>query len=49
MIQFQSDPLNMIEARLSQLENMSRNKKILPIQSLTIPDTSIHIDENKES
>ena len=26
MIQFQSDPFNMIEARLSRLENMCRNK-----------------------
>jgi len=47
MIQFQSDPLNMIEARLSRLENMRRNKKTLPTQSLTILDTSRHIDENK--
>ena len=39
MIQFQSDPLNIIEERLSRLENMRRNKKTLPIQSLTIPDT----------
>jgi len=30
MIQFQSDPLNMIEVRLSRLENMCRNKKTLP-------------------
>jgi len=46
MIQFQSDPLNMIEARLSRLENMYRNKKLsLP----TILDTSSDIDENKES
>jgi len=28
---------------------MHRNKKTLPTQSLTIPDTSSHIDENKES
>ena len=33
MIQFQSDPLNMIEARLSRLKNMRRNKKTLPTQS----------------
>ena len=44
MIQFQSDPLDMIEARLSRLENMRRNKETLPIQSLTIPNTSNHID-----
>ena len=48
MIQFQ-DPLNMIEVRLSPLKNMRRNKKTLPTQSLTIPDNSSHIDENKES
>ena len=28
---------------------MRRNKEILPTQSLTIPDTSNHIDENQES
>ena len=46
MIQFQSNPLNMIEARHNRLENMRRNKETLPTQSLTIPDTSSHIDEN---
>ena len=30
MIQFQSDPLDMIKARLSQLENMRRNTNTLP-------------------
>jgi len=49
MIQFQSDPLDMIEVRLSRLENMHRNKKTLRTQSLTILDTSSHIDENQES
>ena len=49
MIQCQDDPLDMIEARISRLENMRRNKETLPIQSLTIPDTSSHIDENQES
>ena len=49
MIQFQSDSLNMIEARLSRLENMHRNKKTLPTQFLTIPNTSRYIDENQES
>ena len=49
MIQFQNDPLDMIEARLSRLKNMSRNKETLPIRSLTIPNTSNHIDENQES
>jgi len=49
MIQFQSDPFNMIEARLSRLENMCRNKEILPTQSLTIPNTFNHIDENQKS
>jgi len=39
----------MIEAKLSRLKNMRRNKKTLPTQSLTIPDTSSHIDKNKES
>ena len=38
MIQFQSDSLNMIEARLSRLKNMRRIKKTLPTQSLTIPN-----------
>jgi len=28
---------------------MRRNKKTFPIQYLTIPDTSSHIDENQES
>jgi len=49
MIQFQNDPLDMIEVRLSRLKNMRRNKKTLPTQSLTILDTSSHIDENQES
>ena len=49
MIHFQNDPLDMIEARLSRLKNIRRNKETLPTQSLTIPDTSSHIDENKES
>ena len=49
MIPFQSDPLNMIEARLNRLKNIRRNKKALPTQSLTIADTSSHTDENKES
>ena len=49
MIQFQTDPLNMIETRLNRLKNMRRNKKTLPSQSLTIPDTSSHIEENQES
>jgi len=39
----------MIEARLSRLKNMCRNKKTFPTQSLTILDTSSHIDENQES
>ena len=46
MIQLQSVPLNMTEATLSRLENIHRNKETLPTQSLTIPDTSSHIDEN---
>ena len=49
MIQFQNDPLDMIKARLSRLENMRKNKETLPTQSLTIFDTSSHIDENQES
>jgi len=49
MIQFQNDPLDMIEARLSRLKNIRRNKETLPSQSLTILDTSSHIDENQES
>ena len=47
MIQFQSDPLDMIEARFSKLKNMCRTKETLPTQSLTIPDTSSLIDENQ--
>ena len=39
----------MIEARLSRLENMRRNEETLPTQSLTIPDTFSHIDENQGS
>ena len=49
MIQYQNDPLDMIEVRISRLENMRRKKKTLPIQSLTNPNTSSHIDENQES
>ena len=30
MIQFQNDPLDMIEARLSRLEYMCKNKETLP-------------------
>jgi len=39
IIQSQNDPLDMIEVRLSRLENMRRNKETLPTQSLTILDT----------
>ena len=39
----------MIEARLSRLKNMRKNKETLPTQFLTIPDTSNHINENQES
>ena len=46
MIQYQNDPLDMIEERISRLENMCKKKETLPIQSLTIPNTSNHIDEN---
>ena len=49
MIQFQSDPFDIIEARLSRLENMSRNEKTFYTQSLTIPDTSNYTNENQES
>ena len=49
MIQCQNDPLDMIEGRISRLENMRRNKKALPTQYLTILDTSRYIDENQES
>jgi len=49
MIQFQSDPFDMIEARLSRLENIRRNEETLSTQSLTIPNTSNHVDENQES
>ena len=40
MIQFQNDPLDMIEARLNRLKNMHRNKETLSTQSITILDTS---------
>ena len=49
MIQCQNDLLDMIEERLSRLENMRRNKETLPTQSLNILDTSSHIKENQES
>jgi len=49
IIQFQSDPFDMIETRLSRLENMRRNEETLPTQSLTILYTFSHIDENQES
>ena len=49
MFQCQNDSLDMIEARLSRLENMRRNKETLPTQSLTILDISSHIDKNQES
>ena len=49
MIQCQNDPLDMIEARLSRLENMRRNKETLLTQSLTISNTFSHINENQES
>ena len=39
----------MIETRLSQLKNMHMNEKTIPTQSLTIPDSSSHINGNKES
>ena len=48
MIQFQSDPLDVIEVRLSRLETMRRNKETLPTQSLTVANTSNHIDENQK-
>ena len=41
--------INIIEARLSRLENMHKNKETLSNQSLTIPDTSSHINRNKKS
>ena len=37
MIQFQSDPFDMIEVKLNQLENMRRNEETFPTHSLTIP------------
>jgi len=48
-IQFQNDLLDIIETRLSRLENMHRNKETLRIKSLTILNTSSHTDENQES
>ena len=49
MIKIQSDPFDMIEVRLSWLENMHRKVKTLLTQSLTIFGTCNHIDENQES
>jgi len=43
MIQFQSDPFDMIEAILSRLENMRRNEKTLLTQFLTVPKTAGHM------
>ena len=48
-IQSQNDPLDMVEAKLSKLENMHRNKETLPTQSLIILDTLNHIIRNQES
>jgi len=45
----QNDPLDMIEARVSRLENMRRNKETLPTQSLNILDTSSHIEKTKNN
>ena len=39
----------MIEARLSRLKNMRRNKETFSTHFLIIPDTSSHIDEKQES
>ena len=39
-----SHSIDMIEARVSRLENIFKNEKSLPTQSLTIPDTSSHIN-----
>ena len=41
--------IDMIEVRLSRLENMYRNEKTFLTQSLTIPDASSHINGNKKS
>ena len=41
--------IDMIETILSRLKNMHKNKKTPPTQSLTIPDSSSHIDGNQES
>ena len=41
--------INKVEVRISQLENIYRNKKALPTQSLTIPNFPSHIDGNQES
>ena len=49
IIHCQNDPLDMIEAKLSRLENTRRNKKTVPTQSLNIVDTSSYIEENQES
>jgi len=49
MIQFQSNPFDMIEERFSRLENICRNKETFPTQSLIIPSTSSYVDENQES
>jgi len=41
--------IDMIEARLSRLKNMYKNKQMLPTQFLTIFDTFSHINGNQES
>jgi len=46
---FFTQSIDMIEASHSRLKNMHRNEETLPIQSLTIPDTSNHIDGNQKS
>ena len=41
--------IDRLEERISQLENMYRNERTLPTQSLTIPVFPSHVDRNQES
>jgi len=50
-IQSQNNSFNRLEAQMGHLVNTInvRNEKTLPIQFLTILDSSSHIDRNKKS
>ena len=46
---FFTQSIDIIEVRISRLENMHRNEETLLTQSLTVLDTSSHINGNQES